>query len=145
MEKQDCSNTSISYDPIESLRRMSVCEIDNKKNEINDLSKNPKCSKEDLKNAISNTSKLLVIHTQPNCDNCSPFMGIVDELFGKEEDIIYAELSSKFKSCSELAEDLSLIGTPTTVYYENGIEKARYSPEGKTPEQVKTDLLRLVN
>ena len=125
-----------------SLLKMYSCLTKTKG--VNDAD-NPKCLEQDLKEAVRTTPKLMVIHTDPTCPNCSPFMNLINEMFGTSESIVFAELSSRHESCHELSKKLNLIGTPTIVFFKNGVESGRYAPIGKTEAQVKADLLKLVS
>lgn len=143
MSKEQKSNCDIDKKGDSSLLKTYTCMRKNYKREQE--GSQPKCSQNDLDSAIATTPKLLIVHTQPGCPWCPGFLDLVNEMFGQRLDVVFAELNSKYQSCDDLSMKLNLIGTPTIVFFKNGVESGRYAPIGKTEARVKADLLKLVS
>lgn len=101
------------------------------------------CSLDNIKKISKESEKgALLIFTQEGCPHCPPFLEEVKKTVGDQITVVEAGLEDA--ECLGLADQLGATATPAAYFFKDGEKKEEINPVGKTWDEVRQELRRLV-
>ena len=97
----------------------------------------------DYNDRISNGVSLFFFHATW-CPICTAQRPAIEALVGDSElnDVFFGQVD--YEKITDVTKAAKVVGFPTTVFYKDGVEAARFSGQGHSKEKIKNQLMNLL-